>query len=137
MNDDTRAKARDVIGAYFTWASPTTGEEFGEYPSWDQLTDDDQMHGRKMGDAVLAALEAAGLVVVDTLTKPVVIWHGPEEAELELSPEDRGQLARDLCALQWPDSPDHCSQNLLRLEHWVERASELAERWHITRRAGR
>jgi hypothetical protein len=51
---------RERIGAYFTWAAPSDGEEFGEFPAWDQLTEEDQSFGLRKADAILAEIAAAG-----------------------------------------------------------------------------
>ena len=142
MTDDTRAKARDVmaqtnIGVYrdFTQEMPLNAGN---------------------ANRVLAALDAAGLAVVEAerweryrilafeLLKSCVKhdeWQYTGGAIVEteavtaaslpdLSPEDREQLARDMCSAIYGDG--ECYSRLMT-RRMVE---VIAERWHITRRAG-
>lgn len=64
LPDGPSRDLRERIGAYFTWAAPEVGEEFGEYPTWDQLTEQDQAYGLARADAILTEIAAAGYVIV-------------------------------------------------------------------------
>jgi hypothetical protein len=69
-------RLREWIGAHFTWAAPCVGECFGEYPTWNQLTDEDKAHGLARADDILFGIAQEYALVPMELVEAYVTCEG-------------------------------------------------------------